>query len=407
MSGLRILMYSNDSLGLGHTSRALAIAKTLSKAMEDCSILVLTDLSTIGKFRLPERVDYVHLPNLGPKDNARPSLSGLNLEYANTLKIRRKIAQSAIKTFMPGIVMLDDSLLSIPHEMQKIVSCIADELPRARVFWCLSDTLGDSEYVRRHWAEAGILRVLDRFADEILVFGSPRIFDLEREYQLPKSIAQKLFYTGYLKRPVQPPRRVREEMARMDRSLPMVMLTPSGGAEDLVRFDAYLRFLEAYPNRARLRSFIVVGPAIKTHEKRALVMRARKLPNVVVQRFSKHMLSYIRYADLVIGNGAYDVMCEVLAHRRSAIIVPNAKVYPDRHSRAQIFRSRGFVTVMQPGECHTQNFSTIIPDFLFGGPRLKSTNYDDIPMTGFTKILERVQSVAGWYQPMQAAAAAS
>ena len=93
MSSLRILMYCNDSRGLGQTARTLNIATSLSRALDNCSILVLTDLSTVGRFRLAERVDYVHLPVI---ENRPHQAGSLNIEHENKLRIRRKIAQSAI-----------------------------------------------------------------------------------------------------------------------------------------------------------------------------------------------------------------------------------------------------------------------------------------------------------------------
>lgn len=176
MSSLRILMYSNDSLGWGHTLRTLSVASALSKAWQDCSILVLTDLSNIGRFKLPERTDYVHLPSLSIRDHESYLNGRLNLETENTLRIRRKIAQSALRTFRPGLVIFDDSLLDIPSEMRKILSCVTDELPDARVLWGLPDTLGEPQYVMRQWRANGVLEAFEH-AHEILIYGAESMCD--------------------------------------------------------------------------------------------------------------------------------------------------------------------------------------------------------------------------------------
>ena len=60
-------MYSHDSTGLGHTFRTLMIASHLAESLTNCSILVLTDLSIIGRFKFPhvEALELLHHLALG------------------------------------------------------------------------------------------------------------------------------------------------------------------------------------------------------------------------------------------------------------------------------------------------------------------------------------------------------
>ncbi|MCI0694724.1 hypothetical protein L0337_22305 [candidate division KSB1 bacterium] len=389
--------------------RTLDIAASLCKALDECSILVLTDLATIGRFKLANRVDYIHLPALNGRDQQSFSSPGLNIEYGNTLKMRRKIAESAIKTFHPDLVMLDDSLLDVPHayDTQKIVSGLAQELPNAKIVWGLSDTLGDPKVVIRQWARNEVLTLLDRFADEIFVFGARQIFDAAKAYRVPDRIAQKLVYTGYLARRVMPPHRVEVAISQTNQALPMVVLATEGSSHDFAMLDAYLRFLESGTDSPAVRSFIVAGPAIGSQEKRHLAGRAKKLPNVVFHRFGKHLLHYVRYADLVICNGGYNMMCEILAHRKTAIVVPSLTEQPDNVCRAHLFQERGLATVMQPGAFHPRALQALISQFLGGGLRLlRKSRYDGIDLDGLVRIPERVRLLTGRaapeeYQPIE------
>ncbi|MCG3119081.1 MAG: hypothetical protein ALAOOOJD_01409 [bacterium] len=396
MSSLRILMYCNDSRGLGQTSRTLNIAASLSKALEGCSILVLTDLSTVGRFRLAERVDYVHLPVLEVKDQAGQLFGGLNIEHDNKLRLRRKIAQSAIKTFRPDVVMLDESLLEQPDEMRRIVDCVRDELATAKIIWGLSDTLGAPEWVMQQWARNDILEVLTQCADEIFVYGASRVFNLAEKYQLPPAVAGKIFYTGYLARLSMPSRKVSENVAKMNRNLPLVMLSSAGGAGDSAMIDAYLRFLEKKNDGIAFQSFVVAGPAIGPHEKRSFAQRAQKLPNVMFQRFGKHTLQYVRFASLVIGAGEYNLICEILAHRKAALAVPNLKQQPANFCRARLLQELGLLKLVSPEEYHPAVLQEFINQTLFNGPRLaQKPFYEGIPLDGFAKLAERIRALSG------------
>lgn len=99
-------MYSHDNFGLSYNSRNLKIASYLSNYLPHCSTLFLTDLSIIGRFKLPKNLDYVHLPGIVKQPNLPHQSRSLNIELTETLKIRRKMVQSIAKTFKPDAVLI-------------------------------------------------------------------------------------------------------------------------------------------------------------------------------------------------------------------------------------------------------------------------------------------------------------
>jgi len=400
MSSLRILMYCNDSRGLGPTTRTLNIAASLSKALEGASILVLTDLSTVGRFRLAERVDYVHLPVLETNGHSGFSFGGLNIDYENKLRIRRKIAHSAIKTFHPELVILDESLLNHPEEMQRIVDYVRDEAPSAKIVWGLSDTLGAPEVVMRHWTRNGVYEAFERFADEIFVFGAAQIFNVAENYRMPAPIASKVFYTGYLAHLGMPSRRVCENLAKLNRNLPFVLLSAGGSSGDRSLIDGYLRVLEKYADRLAVQSMIIAGPFIGSEEKHSLAQRAKKLPHVTFQRFGKHTLQYVRYADWVLYAGEYNLTGEILAHRKTALAVPNAKEQPANFCRARLLDDLGLIKLVAPENYHPALLREEIGKALFNSPRLvQKARYENIPLDGLTKIADRIHQLCGLAPP--------
>jgi predicted glycosyltransferase len=401
MPALRILMYCNDHRKQCHTSRTLDIAACLAKTLEDCSILVLTDLTTVGRFKLPQGVDYIHLPHLLRDENSRHLRQGLQIEFDSALKIRRKIVQGAIKAFRPELIFLDESLLDLPYETQKLVSFIADELPQSKIVWGLSDTLGEPGEVIRQWARHEVWTLFDRHANEIFIYGTPQLFDVAKAYRVPEHIAQKFFYTGYLAWPAPPSHRVREEVAQTDPALPIVMLTPGGSADDFAIIEAYLQFLEAGAGELAVRSFIFAGPAIPSPAKRALASRAKQLPQVVFHRFGKCLRHYLRYADLVICNGRYEVMSEVLAHHKLALIIPSRTENLDNFYRAKLLQQRGLVTILPPTECHPLTLREMMVRLLCNGQQFRrNSRYQDFFFDGFSRIAERVQLLTAREQPV-------
>ncbi len=403
MPSLRILMYCNATRGMGRTARIIDIAASLSQTLETCSILVLTDLATIGRFKLAERVDYVHLPAL-TNLSANSARQGLKLERSNTLRIRQKIATSTLKTFRPDLVWLDDTLLNIPEEMNKILACLQAELPQAKKIWAFSDTLGAPDFVQRQWESLGALEVFTNFAESIFIFGVRPVFDMAKAYRLPERLSRKLVYTGYLSGREKAPKRMNEKLAQVGPRLPMVLFTTEGGTNDFAVLDTYLRFLES--NHMEVRSMIIAGHGLTSAEKRNLVRRAQALPHVSFKRFSKHLRHYVRHADAVICTGEYNVAGEILAHRKAALLIPNAGEHPDNFHRAQRLQERGLVSVSTPENFQPEVVEKFLHEHLCNGPRLVSAQtYEDLSFNGFNQIAESIQELIGWSQTFEAVAA--
>lgn len=160
-------------------------------------------------------------------------------------------------------------------------------------------------------------------------FGARHLLDLAENYRLSERIARKLVYTGYLVRHAAPAHRVSKNFAKLHRILPLVTLCPGDGAGDFALIDVYLRFLEKKAAGLAVQSFIFASPAIRPYEKHALARRARKLPNVEFHRFGKNTLQYVKFADLVIGDGDYNLTSELLAIRSDMIRNVAVSFQPD------------------------------------------------------------------------------
>src|SRR6266508_949205 len=59
-----LLLYAQDSRGLGHINRTLTIARHILAAHPDLVAYVATKSPIASNFTLPERCDYIKLPTL-------------------------------------------------------------------------------------------------------------------------------------------------------------------------------------------------------------------------------------------------------------------------------------------------------------------------------------------------------
>lgn len=377
--------------------RTMMMASHLAEKLADCSILVLTDLAIIGRFNFPQNVDYVHLPGVVNKLNSPQHAGNLNISLDDALTIRRKITKSTAKTFNPDFFIVDRDLFGIQEEMSRILSFVREHLPKTKLIWGVSDVIGDPDVVRRDWIRKDFYQVLEQYCDEIWIYGVKEIFDQIRHYQMPAAIANKCYYTGYL-RPSNPTsNRVHKDIARLNENKkPYVLITAGSGASGSALIDNYLRSLEGAGDSLPYQSLIVTGPMMPTRDKLLLKERAQKLPGVIFHRFSKHVLQYVKHAQLAVCNGGYNVLCEILSSRKKAVFAPPFAPPNEHLLRAEIFQKLGVIKHLHPRESSAERLSEMVQSSSFDGPELTTHPAAIIiPLDGLDKIVERIESLGG------------
>ncbi len=322
MSSLRILMISHDNNGLSKTARSLNVATHIADKVDDCSILVLTDLSIIGKFRFPQNVDFVHLPGIVYKSNREFRARSLNIHNKKTLKIRRKIAQSTAKTFRPHLVVVEGDPNKLPAEMRRTLYYVREELPKTKIIWSLPDIVGDPERVKSTWEAHLVYKMFKRLVDEVWVYGSKSVFDQTAHYGYPAEIAHKVVHTGYLKCANNGSDRAPKEILSQSLKKPFVLVNAGSGLQSFPLIESYLRFLEKAGDNFECQSMIVTGPMMAKREKELLLQRAAGLENVTIHRFMKSICQYVKHAELVLNTGGYNSLCEILGYNKRAVLVP-------------------------------------------------------------------------------------
>ena len=82
----RVLMYSHDTLGLGHLRRCREIAHHLVESNSRLSVLILSGSPIIGSFDFRTRVDFVRIPGVIKLRNGDYTSLSLHLNIEETLE---------------------------------------------------------------------------------------------------------------------------------------------------------------------------------------------------------------------------------------------------------------------------------------------------------------------------------
>ncbi len=118
MDGVRVLIYSHDTFGLGHLRRCRTIAHALVEKYKGLSVLILSGSPIIGSFDFRARVDFVRIPGVIKLYNGEYTSLGMHLDLSQTMAIRASIIRHTAEQFAPDLFIVDKEPLGLRGELQ-------------------------------------------------------------------------------------------------------------------------------------------------------------------------------------------------------------------------------------------------------------------------------------------------
>lgn len=165
--------------------------------------------------------------------------------------------------------------------------------------------------------ENGSFDVIEKFYDEVWVYGAREIFDTAKEYDFPAPVAQKTRYCGYLKRPV---------MKTIGGNGALrVLVTTGGGGDGSRMIETYLESLRLLAAEIAVRSTVIFGPQMADVRRESLLSRFSGLADINFLDFVPDLTRHYAEADIVVSMAGYNTVCELLSHEKRAVLVPRAE----------------------------------------------------------------------------------
>ncbi len=340
----RVLIYSHDTFGLGHLRRCRAIANSLVGHDRDISVLIISGSPIIGNFDFRARVDFVRVPGVIKLRNGDYTSLALHIDIEKTLAIRSSIVQHTAEAFDPDLFIVDKEPLGLRGEVGETLRQLKKK--GTPLVLGLRDVLDDPDMLGREWRRKKVLPALRDLYDEIWVYGVPEICDPMAGTGMPRSVRDKMRYTGYLRRslpsdaPVLPPPVTFEE--------PYILVTPGGGGDGPDMVDWVLR---AYESETDLPhpALIVLGPFMAMESQVEFVARCEALPRVEMITFDAHMETLMAGAVGVVAMGGYNTFCEILSFDKPALIVPRTVPRMEQFIRASRAQELGLSRMLVNG----------------------------------------------------------
>lgn len=346
---LRIVLYSHDSQGLGHTRRNLAIAHALAATLpgltgRPVTGLLVTGESSATRFDSPEGWDWVVLPGVRKAtDGYAPR--HLAIGQKKLVRLRSSLIDAVLGQFKPHLVIVDRHAFGVDGELEQALVAMREARPTCRIVLGLREVLDSPSVAKREWRNIGNLdRLADTF-DALWVYGDPGIHDPVRTGEIPPRLSPLVRYTGYLSAG-----RVTRRRTSGARS-PYLLTLAGGGSDGL---DLLLTAARA-TLPGKYEHLIITGPQLPK-EHRIQVEQAAG-PGTRVLGSVRDALAEIKEASAIVSMGGYNSVCEILSTSTPALIVPRISPRREQLIRAKSLARQKLLDVCHPAEFTPEELS--------------------------------------------------
>lgn len=358
----RIVLYSHDTMGLGHKRRNLLIAQALGSAGLGVDILLISGMGDANALPVPEGIDTLTLPALYKNADGQYQARRLSLELQEIVQLRSQLILAAVKSFRPDVLIVDNVPRGAVRELDATLEYIRRHL-QTRCILGLRDVLDTPATVRRDWKGAENIAAIRRYYDAVWIYGDPAIYDPRREYRFPADITEKMRPLGYLDcrdraRHVNAAARAQIQqlgLPNVDPACPkdsyeLVLCQVGGGQDGAALAEAFAQ--ATFPTNTL--GVLLTGPFMPVEAQRRLQALAQTNPRLRLVNYLAEPTLLLERASRVVAMGGYNTTCEILAYQKPALVVPRICPRQEQWIRADRLSRKGLIDLLHPTQLSPQ-----------------------------------------------------
>lgn len=377
----RVLLYSHDSVGLGHIRRNLALAHTLAAeipAMTGRPVtgMLLTGVEHGTDLDVPEGFDVALLPSICKGDTGYEPRH-MQVPMADLIHLRTQLVKGVVNGLRPDLIVVDRHAYGVNGELRKTLAKTRRKRPDTTIVLGLREVLDEPEVAAAEWERLGDLDTFRTIFDEIWVYGDPQVHDVRETGEVPADLHDLIRYTGYLSNG-------RRWIPETDPTEAPYIVSMSGGGSD---GKGMLSIAARATVPAGHRHLVVGGPQMP--EADLAEIRRHAAPGTEVVGSVPDGLATIRRASAVVSMAGYNTVNEVMSTDTPVLLVPR-----ERPRKEQLIRALGLKAT---DAVDLERLETLTPDRLsawFAGAVHRTQDRTHLDLAGLAGVAYRVADVA-------------
>ncbi len=316
---MKILIYCQHVLGMGHFFRTLEIVR----ALEGHDIVLVTGGGDLPA-AIPEDIRQVRLPGLMMDREFSGLYSLVSEKDVDQVKVLRRDALMRLaEAEQPDVFVAElypFGRKAFSFELEPVLERLS-ESPGCRVVCSVRDILVEKQDTAAY--ENRVVKRLNRYFNLVLIHSDPELIRLDQTFSAVDAIRIPIAYTGF----VTPfPDRIRASAIRKKllngRAGPLIVAGAGSGSvgEDLLRAAA-----AAAPRLGpESKTVLVTGPYMEKEVRRELATQSaiQSGTGLRVFRFFQRFVELLAAADLILSMGGYNTLMNCLAARTPCLALP-------------------------------------------------------------------------------------
>lgn len=380
---LRILLAVTHLLGVGHLSRAAAIARGLAAAGHD--VTLVSGGMPAPLVRLDD-VRLVQLPPLRSDGTAFSTLLDMHGAPAATqlLATRRAMMAAALRNTQPHVVITElfpFGRRALADEFLALLDAAHAQKDRPAMLASVRDVLVAPERPERITQAH---ERLTRYYDGVLVHGDEAALPLEASWPLTPAVKPLLRYTGYID---DAPAAAAPAAATEGE----ILVSGGGSAASLPLYAAALGAARLMPERPWR---LLVGAGVPEDAFRTLL--ADVPANAVVERARRDFPALLAACAASVNQAGYNTVVDLLRARARSVSVPFEEAgETEQRQRAEFLAARGLMEVVPQAALSPEALTAAVRQAL-ARPRPAATA---LAMNGIAETVRIVQAFAAGRTP--------
>ena len=364
---MKIIIYCQHVLGVGHFFRTLEICRALYQHQ-----VILVSGGPETPAPLPAHVRRVQLPELA-MDHTFQNLHATDGHSLEETRVKRRaMLEQLLREETPDLFLIELYPLgrkAFRNELNPVLEKINDgRLPSCRVVCSVRDILVEKEDQARH--EARAVDTLNRWFDALLVHADPAVIRLEATFSRMADIRVPVIYTGFVAPPVTPlaDRTAWKSARGIVPEQALVVISAGGGAVGYPLLDAVTRAIPRLPEDLPIWVQVFTGPFMDTRDAEQLRQRADH--RIHIDRFATDFSAWLGAADLSLSMAGYNTCMNILATGVPALVHPFDQ-NREQGLRARLLEDRGLLGVLSTDDLNSPGLADRIAQ------RLQAPRHDE------------------------------
>ena len=321
-----VVMYSHDTIGLGHMRRNVAIARELVKRVPALSVLLLVGCPKGILFETEPGIDYVKLPSLNKLSRYRYQAGSLRLDSETTRAVRMGIIERVVTTLRPSVFLVDHEPAGVWNELEPTLKRLRQD-GSTQVILGLRDILDDPDLLRTRWAQSGKDTLISNHYDQVMIYGNSAFYPSAKHYGLNELMPGATKYCGVVTSAAASKRRNSYDLPRR------IVVAGGGGRDAYPLLDTAMSAYELIPSSKRPNLTLIAGPLMEEDLRTELQIRAQQ-HGVVCHEMVSDFPALLDQADLLITMAGYNSVNEALVSRCPLVVVPRVGPSSEQRIRA-------------------------------------------------------------------------